>query len=124
MGDRPDTAVVNIASGAGQNAVANLAAYGAAKAAVMLFTEACAKELAPRGIRVNAIAPGYIQSEKRSAKVFTEAESQALRAGATAGQLLKRVGMAADVASVVAFLCSEDARHMTGQVLSVNGGSR
>lgn len=113
----PGAAIVNISS---VNAVLpprEASIYGASKAALNLWTHAMAKELGARQIRVNAVAPGAINTpeEPRSA------ELTALFVGETA---LGRIGTPQDVARAVRFLASEDAAFITGEVLTVSGGYR
>jgi len=108
--------IVSIASIVGIHGNAGQANYAAAKAGVIAFTKSVAKEVASRGITVNAIAPGYIDT--KMTQNLDEKQSQ---------ELLKRVpigyaGTPRDVAEAVAFLASEEARYITGQVLGVDGG--
>lgn len=108
--------VVNIVSVVGQMGNASQANYSAAKAGLIGLTKASAKELAARNITVNAVAPGFIQTD------MTDALSEEIR-GLYMNQIpLKRFGQAEDVAEAVAFLASEKAGYITGQVLAVNGG--
>jgi len=109
-------AIVNIASVIGLIGNAGQCNYAASKAGVIALTKSVAKELAIRGVRVNAIAPGFISSK------MTDALSQEVR-----DQMLKAIPMArfgepGDISKAVSFLASEEASYVTGQVLSVNGG--
>jgi 3-oxoacyl-[acyl-carrier protein] reductase len=90
--------------------------YAASKAGVIAVTKSAAKELAPRGIRVNAIAPGFIESK------MTEVLSEEVKRKMLEAIPMNRFGTATDVAATVAFLCGEGSAYITGQVLSVNGG--
>ena len=109
-------AIVNLASVVG--AVGNIgqANYAASKAGVMALTKTAAKELAARGVRVNCVAPGFIETDMTRA--IPEKVAEAMRANIPLG----RAGQPEDVADVVAFLCSDAARYLTGQVLHVGGG--
>jgi len=108
--------VINIASVVGLLGNSGQVNYVASKAGVIGLTKALAREYASRGIRVNAIAPGFIQSAMTDQ--LPEAEKEAL-----AGRIpLVRLGTPEDVAGVAVFLASEMASYMTGQVLSVDGG--
>ena len=107
--------IINIAS-VGITGNAGQANYAAAKAGVIGFTKSAAKELAARGIRVNAIAPGFIETD------MTDAIPEKIREGMLETIPLRRGGKAEDVANAVAFLASDDAGYITGQVLKVDGG--
>jgi 3-oxoacyl-[acyl-carrier protein] reductase len=118
MVKRKNGVIVNISSvaacfGGGIGAIA----YFSAKAALSTMTKGLAREFAPHGIRVNAVSPGTIDTDYH--RQFSTA--QALE-GVMRATPLGRLGKAADVADVVVFLCSEDARFIHGQVIEVNGG--
>lgn len=125
--------IVNIASMAGVSGAPNMPAYSASKAAVLGLTKAAAKDLAPRGIRVNAVSPAFVGPgrmwENQVARQ-AEAGSQyfATEPDAVAEQMigmvpLRRYGSPREVASVVAFLLSGDASYVTGVNIEVSGGS-
>src|SRR5918994_7022619 len=109
--------IVNIASNAVLAGTPNMAAYIAAKGGVWGFTRALATEVGPDGITVNAVAPGLTETEGVLASPHAEAFDfvQSLQA-------IPRRGVAADIAPTVAFLCSEDAAWVTGQMVVVDGG--
>ena len=90
--------------------------YAASKAGIIGFTKSLAREVGSRGITVNAIAPGFIDTD------MTRALSEAQRTVLNAQIPLGRLGSAADIAAAVAFLCSPDAAYITGETLNVNGG--
>ena len=108
--------IVNMASVVGVTGNASQANYAAAKAGVIGFTKAMAKELARRGITVNAIAPGFIRSDMTD--VLPDKVKEAMLAEIPLG----RAGEPADVAKAALFLASDQAAYITGQVLKVDGG--
>ena len=108
--------IVNISSIVGLIGQAGQCNYAASKAGLIAFTKSAAREFAPRGIRVNAVAPGFIQTR------MTDALPEATREQMLSMIPLKRFGAPEDIAKTVAFLASDDAAYVTGQVLSVNGG--
>lgn len=108
--------IINIASVVGIMGNPGQANYAATKAGVIGFTKAVAREVAPRGIRINAVAPGFIQT-KMTAALSDDAKTK-LEAQIPMGVL----GESEDIAQAVLFLASEQARYITGQVLAVDGG--
>jgi len=119
--------IVNIASQAGKTGAEFLAHYSASKAAIIAFTKAAAKELAPYKINVNCVCPGVIQTDMQRQDLARSARFM----GVTEEEMNKRIlsiiplgrfGKPEDVARVVLFLCSEDADYMTGQAINVTGG--
>ncbi len=110
--------IVNVSSVVGLMGNAGQANYVAAKAGLVGLTKAVAKELASRHITVNAVAPGFIET------AMTSALSEKVRETLKEQIPLGRLGAPEDVAHAVAFLCSEEAGYVTGQVLTVDGGMR
>ncbi len=108
--------IVNIASIIGLIGNAGQCNYAASKAGVIALTKSSARELAGRNIRVNAIAPGFIES--KMTEVLTDDVKQKMLEAIP----MKRFGVPADVAKAVLFLSTESSAYLTGQVLSVNGG--
>ncbi len=108
--------IVNLASVVGRRGNAGQANYAAAKAGIIGLTKSLAKELGARGVRVNAIAPGYIDTP------MTQALSEEIRKAIVDATPLRRMGAAEDVAGAVVFLASSQARFVTGVVLPVDGG--
>src|SRR3989449_11509343 len=113
---RRSGAIVNLSSVVGVHGNPGQTNYAASKAGIIGFTKALARELATRNIRVNAIAPGYIET------ALTEVLPDGVRAALLAGTPLRRLGAPADVAGAVRFLCSDEASFITGEVLLVDGG--
>ena len=111
-------AIVNITSIAGINPAPGGGAYGATKSGLAALTQLMSVEWGPRGIRVNAVAPGFINAGM-SAPFF---EDPVVRDVRISGVPLRRLGTAADVASAVMFLASDEASYMSGQQLIVDGG--
>jgi 3-oxoacyl-[acyl-carrier protein] reductase len=108
--------IINLTSVVGQSGNAGQANYAAAKAGLIGFTKAIALEVGSRGITVNAVAPGMIDTD------MTRALPQAAQEAWTEKIPLKRLGTADDVAEAVVFLASDEASYITGHVLAVNGG--
>jgi 3-oxoacyl-[acyl-carrier protein] reductase len=113
----PGSAVVIVSSTAGQRGEALHADYAAAKGAVISFVKSLAVEVAP-DINVNCVAPGWVDTEM-AAPGLQGAE----RAKVEAGIPLRRIAAPEDIAGPIVFLCSPLARHITGEILNVNGGS-
>lgn len=111
--------IVNISSSTGISPMPNSAIYSATKAAVDALTVVLAKELGPRGIRVNAVSPGPTETERAIEMGLSETD---IGKAMIAQTPLGRFGKPADVASVVAFLASQDSEWITGQVIQVSGG--
>jgi len=108
--------IVNVSSVVGESGNAGQANYVASKAGVIGLTKALAQELASRTITVNAVAPGFIETD------MTAVLKDEVKATVLNTIPLKRFGQAEDVATAVRFLCSEEAGYITGHVLDVNGG--
>ncbi|HPA57699.1 MAG TPA: 3-oxoacyl-[acyl-carrier-protein] reductase, partial [bacterium] len=108
--------IVNITSVVGITGNAGQANYSASKAGVIGFTKSIAKEIGSKGVRVNAVAPGFINTK------MTEALPEEVKKAYMANIPLKRYGEPEEIAEVVAFLCEDRSRYMTGQVLKVDGG--
>ncbi len=111
--------IVNISSGLARMTMPGSSVYGSLKAAIETLTRYMAKELGPRKIRANVVAPGAIETDFGNGRVRDNKELNAQIAGLTA---LGRVGLPDDIGSVVAFLCTEDARWINGQRIEASGG--
>ena len=112
-------AIVFVSSLGARAAVGTLAAYASTKGAINTLVKYLASALGPRGIRVNAVAPGVIDTDMSNLVKTDEGKSFVLGM-----QALKRIGQPDDVGSVVAFLASQDARWITGDTIRVDGGSK
>lgn len=108
--------ILFMSSVVGQMGNAGQSLYSASKAALIGLSKSLAKELASRAITVNAIAPGFIETDMTDA--LTDGQKEAMLSKIP----LKRSGQAEDIANVVRFLCSKEAAYITGQVIAVNGG--
>lgn len=108
--------IVNMASVVGITGNAGQANYSASKAGIIGFTKSVAKELASKNININAIAPGFIQTD------MTDKLSDSIKEEMLNTIPIKRYGKPQDIANVVTFLCSEKASYITGQVIHVDGG--
>ncbi|MGO8831734.1 MAG: SDR family NAD(P)-dependent oxidoreductase [Roseiarcus sp.] len=121
--------IVNTASLAGKVGAPLLAHYSASKFAVLGWTQALAREMAPHGIRVNAVCPGFVRTSMQEREIVWEGElrgmtPEAVRAEYVALTPMGRIEEPEDVADVVVFLASDAARFMTGQGVNVTGGVR
>jgi 3-oxoacyl-[acyl-carrier protein] reductase len=111
--------IIIVSSTAGQRGEAGHSHYAASKGAVISFVKSLAVELAARDIQVNAVAPGWVDTDMAAAAL----ESGAVLDEVIASIPLGRIGSADDIAGPILFLCSKLSRHVTGEVLNVNGGS-
>ena len=108
--------IISIASVVGIYGNIGQANYAASKAGIIGLTKSAAKELASRGINVNAVAPGFIETD------MTNTLNDKVKEGMLNMIPLKRYGKASEVANLVAFLASDDSSYITGQVISIDGG--
>lgn len=115
MKRRKKGSIIQLASIIGTNGNAGQSVYSATKGAVISFTKSAAKELAPDGIRVNAVAPGIIQTD------LLQNVPEQLLEQRMAGIRMGRIGSPQDVAMAVSFLASDQARYISGQILGVDG---
>jgi len=117
--ERHGGSIVFVSSTAGQRGEARHSAYAASKGALISYTKSLAAELGPRGIRVNAVAPGWVETDMAAPVLANAAERSAIERTIPIG----RIASAADVAGPILFLVSDLARHVQGEILNVNGGS-
>ena len=117
---RTGGSIVNISSIASENPVPNSCLYSATKGAIDTITKGLAKELGPRNIRVNTVAPGLVDTEGNRSSGFVG--SAAGEAGAAATPLAARFGKPEEIAPVIVFLASDDAAWLTGERISASGG--
>ena len=115
-------AIVNVASGAALKAsLTGVQAYCAAKHALLGLTRQLAREMGPSGVRVNAVAPGFVETNEATARQWAAFGPERQRQ-IVEGIALRRLGQPAEIAEAVVFLASERASFITGEILSVNGG--
>ena len=117
--EREKGSIVFVSSTAGQRGEARHSAYAASKGALISYTKSLAAELGPRGVRVNCVAPGWVDTDM-TAEALGDAES---RAEIERSIPVGRIARPEDVAAAILFLVSDLARHVQGEVLNVNGGS-
>jgi 2-hydroxycyclohexanecarboxyl-CoA dehydrogenase len=123
MQRRGSGAIVNVASEAGRVGSQGSAVYSAAKAGVIGFTRAVARESSRFGVRVNAVAPGPIDTPLLNAAPREHGElGERLKQGMIAATSMRRIGQPEEVAAAIAFLASDDASFVTGQTINVSGG--
>lgn len=128
MMDRSAGKIVSIASDAGRVGQERDTFYGAAKAGVIAFAKSLAKEVGPNNVNVNVVSPGatdtpmYQAAQKEALAKMGEAKFQDRERKILRAYPLRRIAKPEDIANAVVFLASEAARHITGQVISVNGG--
>ncbi len=108
--------IINLTSVVGEMGNAGQTNYAASKAGIIGFTKACAREMAPRGITVNAVSPGFIQTD------ITDELTEELKQDYISRIPMNRFGTTDDVAGAVAFLTSDEASYITGEVFRINGG--
>ncbi len=113
-------AIVNLGSTSWMKGAPGIVAYTTAKAAILGFTKTLARELGPAGVRVNAVAPGWVMTERQKALMATPEKI----AAALEDQALKRLIEPQDAAAAVLFLCSDAARSITGQTIVVDAGAK
>lgn len=108
--------IINLTSVVGEMGNAGQSNYAASKAGIIGFTKACAREMAPRGITVNAVSPGFIQTD------ITDELTEELKKDYISRIPMNRFGTTDDIAGAVAFLTSDEASYVTGEVFRINGG--
>jgi 3-oxoacyl-[acyl-carrier protein] reductase len=117
--EREKGSIVFVASTAAQRGEAQHSAYAASKGAIVSYTKSLAAELGPRGIRVNCVAPGWVETDMTAAALSDPAARREIERAIPVG----RVASPEDIAGPILFLVSDLARHVQGEILNVNGGS-
>lgn len=117
--ERGGGSLITVSSTAGQRGEAFHSHYAASKGGIIAFTKSLASELGQHGITVNCVAPGWVETEMSARTLDNEAEVRKILAATPVG----RIATADDIAGPILFLASDLARHLTGEVLNVNGGS-
>jgi 3-oxoacyl-[acyl-carrier protein] reductase len=111
--------IVMLTSTAGQRGEANYSNYAASKGAQIAFTKSLAAELGAWGINVNAVAPGWVDTEMTAEALGNSEQRESIASIIPIG----KIATPEDIAAPIVFLCSEWSRHITGEILNVNGGS-
>ena len=119
MKQRRSGKIVIVSSTAGQRGEANFSNYAASKGGQIAFTKSLAEELGKWGINVNAVAPGWVDTEMTEAALSDSRQREQIASGIPVG----KIAAPEDIAAPIAFLCTDWARHITGEILNVNGGS-
>lgn len=114
--------IINVSSVGGQVAFANMAAYGAAKGGLAMFSKVAAVDLAPWNIRVNAICPGVVDTQMPRNFVSGLAERDEIWRGFEQGHLIGRLGRAEEIVGLAVYLASDESTFMTGSVITIDGG--
>lgn len=114
-----NASIVNVSSVFGETGYPTSTAYGVSKAGISQMTRQLVTDLSAQGVRINAVAPGVIRTAMTAARLDSD---EAYRKAMIGGTPLARVGTPEQVAAVIAFLCSEDAAYVNGQVIAVDGG--
>jgi 2-hydroxycyclohexanecarboxyl-CoA dehydrogenase len=122
MAGRGRGTVVNISSDAGRVGSSGESVYAAAKGGIIAFTKTLARELAGVGVNLNVVCPGPTDTPLLASFAPAGEAGQKLRAALERAIPMKRLGQPTDIAGIVAFLASDEARYITGQVISVSGG--
>jgi len=122
MADRGGGSIVNVTSRLASVGVPTMTLYGASKGALLALTRGAAVELAPQGVRVNAVAPGFTGTPLMQAWLAEQADPVAAEADAVAGIPQKRFGEPEEVAAAVALLAADESAHITGASIAVDGG--
>jgi 2-hydroxycyclohexanecarboxyl-CoA dehydrogenase len=122
MAARGQGRIVNIASDAGRVGSSQEAVYSACKGGIIAFTKTVAREVARKGITLNAVCPGPTDTPLLAAAVGNDERGQKMRAALVGAIPMKRVGQPEDIPGAVCFLASDDAAFITGQTISVSGG--
>ncbi len=112
-------AIVFVSSTAGQRGEARHSAYAASKGALISYTKSLAEELGPRGVRVNCVAPGWVETDMTAETLANTAQRLEIEGDIPLG----RIASPSDIAGPILFLVSDLARHVQGEILNVNGGS-
>ncbi|VTU17598.1 SDR family NAD(P)-dependent oxidoreductase [Variovorax sp. PBL-E5] len=115
----PDASIVNVGSAFGETGYPTSTAYAVTKAGISQLTRQLVADLSPRGVRINAVAPGVIRTAMTAARIDGD---EAYRKAMVGGTPLARIGTPEQVAAVIVFLCTDEAAFVNGQIIAVDGG--